>query len=68
MSLKAFHVVFVTLALALAGYLGWWATGQWRAGAGGGWLGLAVGCALAMVALAVYGVWFLKKTKGVSYL
>lgn len=68
MSLKAFHVVFVSLALLLAAFVGWWAVGRWHAGDGGGWLAMAAGCVLAMVALAVYGVWFLKKTKGVSFL
>jgi hypothetical protein len=68
MSLKAFHVVFVSLALLLAGYLGWWALGEWRGTGDGGWLALAAGCVLAMVALAAYGVWFLNKTKGVSFL
>jgi uncharacterized protein YqgC (DUF456 family) len=68
MSLKAFHVVFVTLALLLAGFVAWWAVARWHAGDGGGWLAMAIACALSMVALAVYGVWFLKKTKEVSFL
>jgi hypothetical protein len=68
MSLKAFHVVFIAAALVLAGWTGRWSWNQWQSGAEGGWLALAAACAAAMVALVVYGVWFLKKTRGVSYL
>jgi hypothetical protein len=68
MSLKAFHVVFVAAAILLAGWTGWWAWQRWAAGDGGGWLGLAAACAAAVVGLVVYGAWFLRKTKGVSYL
>lgn len=68
MSLKAFHVVFIAAALVLAGWTGWWSWNHWQSGAGGGWLALALACVAAMVGLVVYGVWFLKKTRGVSYL
>ena len=68
MSLKAFHVVFVAAALALSGWTGWWSWARWQAGDGGGWLAMALACGAAMVALVVYGIWFLKKTRGVSYL
>jgi hypothetical protein len=68
MSLKAFHVVFIAAALVLAGWTGWWSWSQWQSGAEGGWLALAAACAAAMVGLVVYGIWFLEKTRGVSYL
>lgn len=68
MSLKAFHVVFIAAALVLAGWTGWWSWDRWQAGAGGGSLALAVTCGAALVALVVYGAWFLRKTRGVSYL
>lgn len=62
MSLKAFHIVFVTLSTILALGFGVWAlrdpTGSY------GWLGM-----LSLVAAAIlpaYGWWFLKKTKGVD--
>ena len=61
MSLKAFHVVFVLAALALAGWMAAWA---WQAGRTG-WVAVA---AAAAVALVVYGIWFLRKMRGVSYL
>ena len=68
MSLKAFHVVFLVAALVLAGWTAWWSWGRWTAGDGGGWLALALACVAAIVALLVYGWWFLKKTREVSYL
>lgn len=68
MSLKAFHVVFLVAAVLLAGWTAWWAWGRWAAGEGGGWLALAAASAAAIVALVVYGAWFLRKTRGVSYL
>lgn len=67
MSLKAFHVVFVLASIALAVWVGVWAAGRADAGGAGWWL-LAGGGFAAAVALGVYGVWFLKKMKGVSYL
>ena len=62
MSLKAFHIVFVTLATLLAAGFAAWAfrepTGDHQ------WLGaLAV---LTAVILPIYGWWFLRKTKGVD--
>jgi hypothetical protein len=66
MSLKSFHLVFITLAIALLLWLGWWALGAARAGAGGGWWGLAAGSLLAAVGLVVYEAWFLRKTREVS--
>jgi hypothetical protein len=68
MSLKAFHVVFLVASLMLAAWTAWWSWGRWAAGDGGAWLALAVSCAAAIGALAVYGWWFLQKTRGVSYL
>ena len=62
MSLKAFHIVFVTLATLLAAGFAAWAlrepTGSYR------WLGVL--SVAAAVALPVYGWWFLRKMKGVD--
>lgn len=62
MSLRAFHVVFIVASMALALWTGVWATGQ----GGGGWTALAAACFVAFAALVVYGVWFLRKTKGME--
>ncbi len=67
MSLKAFHVVFVLASIALAVWFGVWAAGRAEAGGAGWWL-LAGGGFAAAAALVVYGVWFLRKMKDVSFL
>ena len=62
MSLKAFHLVFVTLSTLLAVGFGAWALGE--PGGDHRWLGFL---SLAVAAgLPVYGWWFLRKTKGVD--
>lgn len=66
MSLKAFHLVFITLAVALVLWLGWWSVGEARASGEGGWWALAGICLLAAVGLVAYEVWFLRKTRQVS--
>ena len=60
MSLKGFHVVFVTLSTLLAlGFAGWaLGIGEHRA--------LGVASLVVGLALPVYGWWFLRKTKDVS--
>lgn len=67
-SLKAFHILFVTVSMLLAGGFAVWAILQYRAS---GELGLLIGGVLAglmFIAMAVYGRWFLKKLKNESYL
>lgn len=61
MSLKAFHLIFVTLLTTLSfGFAGWAFT------AGHPHFGLA-GIA-AGVLVIIYGIYFLKKLKKISYL
>jgi hypothetical protein len=61
MSLKAVHLVFVTVLTALAfGCAGWaFSAGKVAYGAGG---------IVAGVLVIIYGIYFLKKLKKVSYL
>lgn len=66
MSLKAFHILFVTLSTLLAIWFSIWSFGQHVAGAGTLYLVLGACGALLVVALIVYGIWFLKKMKDVS--
>jgi hypothetical protein len=68
MSLKALHVIFVAVATVLTAVFGWWAWNQFQAGLGSGYLVSAVVSVLAGVSLVVYGRWFLKKLKDVSFL
>ena len=68
MSLKALHVVFVVVSTLLAAGFGIWAFGQYQSGAGTGYLLTAGGSVVVAASLVVYGRWFLKKLKDVSYL
>lgn len=66
MSLKAVHIVFIVCSTLLAASFGVWAVE--RPGGGAGYLALGVISFAVAAGLVVYGVWFLKKLKGVSYL
>ncbi len=68
MSLKAFHIFFIILSTLLAVAFGVWATRDFSQS--GSWvhLALGVGSFIGSVVLACYGVWFLRKLKGVGYL
>ncbi len=68
MSLKALHIVFVAAATLLAAIFGAWAMQQYRGGAGTGYLMTTVVAFVAAISLIVYGRWFLRKLKNVSYL
>jgi hypothetical protein len=61
MSLKAFHLIFVTLLTALSFGCSAWAfdAGKTLFGA----LGIAAG-----ILVIIYGIYFLKKLKKISYL
>ncbi|MBU6408786.1 MAG: hypothetical protein KGR98_00225 [Verrucomicrobia bacterium] len=61
MSLKTFHLIFVTMLTALScAFSGWaFAGGRLLAGLGG------IATAILVV---VYGIYFLKKLKKISYL
>jgi hypothetical protein len=66
MSLKAVHIIFITVAtLFLAGF-GVWSVNAYAAAGGGTNLLLAISSFAGAVGLPIYGVWFLKKTKGVG--
>ncbi len=68
MSLKAFHIVFIVLSTALAVGFGVWATRDYAES--GNWVNLTMGLGsfFASIVLVWYGVWFLRKLKGVGYL
>ncbi len=68
MSLKAFHILFIVVSIALCVGFGVWATRDFARS--GSWvqLALGVGSFIASGALVWYGVWFLRKLKGVGYL
>jgi len=68
MSLKAFHIVFVTVSIVLCLGFGLWAINEYRADGEVATLVVGIGSLLGCVVLGVYGRWFLKKLEGVSYL
>ena len=69
MSLKAFHVVFITAASALCLGFGIWMLRDFRSAEGTTTdLLLGIGSLMSFVALVIYERFFLKKLKNVSYL
>lgn len=68
MSLKVVHIAFVTIAVLACGGFAAWAFRQHQ-GTGESMNLLMAGVSAAIVvALLVYGVWFIRKTKGYSLL
>jgi len=67
-SLKAFHIVFIIVSTALCVAFAVWGAQDFARS--GSWvhLSLGVGSFIGSILLAWYGVWFLRKLKGVSYL
>jgi len=59
MSLRFFHIVFIVLAAVLAAGVGVWSLQH-------SGTALGVVCLAAAVALAVYGVWYTRNTRGQS--
>ena len=68
MSLKSFHIVFVSISILLTVVFGIWGVRDYQATDDRTSLYLGLGSFLVTVVLAVYGVWFLKKLKGFSYI
>ncbi|MBI3851013.1 MAG: hypothetical protein HY298_12160 [Verrucomicrobia bacterium] len=69
MSLKAFHIVFITASSALAIGSGVWSLNNALSDAGTRWDWVfGIGSLAAGVALIFYGRYFLKKLKKVGYL
>lgn len=68
MSLKAFHIFFVTISTILCAGFGVWAIRAFGDRHEPGLIVAGVLSLVGCVALVIYGRWFLKKLKGVSYL
>jgi predicted membrane protein len=68
MSLKAFHIVFISVSTVLSAVFALWCFREFSrsdhaAAAAGGVLGM-----FAVAGLLVYGVRFLKRARGIGYL
>ena len=68
MSLKAFHLVFVTVSAILGLGFGVWAIADYRRGGVAESLWWGIGSLAGTAGLIVYGRWFLHKLKGIAYL
>ncbi len=68
MSLKSFHIVFVSVSILLTVGFGLWAVRDYQAAGDRTSLYMGIGSFLVTILLAIYGVWFLKKLKGFSYI
>jgi hypothetical protein len=68
MSLKAFHIVFITVSTLLFVGFGVWSLRMYQHSGGTANLAFGIGSLVGAVALVIYGRFFLKKLKSVSYL
>ena len=68
MSLKTVHIVFITIATLTAAGFGVWLVRSYFATGSGLDLMMAILAFLGAIGLPVYGRWFLRKMKKVSYL
>jgi hypothetical protein len=68
MSLKAFHVIFITAAVLLAFGFGAWMLDAHKDSGAASDFNLGVGSLVVGVGLVIYEVYFLRKLKKVSYL
>ena len=63
MSLRAFHLLFIALSVALAAFFAAWAVGQYSTGHQTGYALTGVVSILTAAGLAVYGAAFQRKTR-----
>lgn len=68
MSLKAFHLVFITVCTLFALALGVWGVRDYSDSRAAMSLVLGVGGIAATPVLLLYGRWFLRKLRNVSYI
>lgn len=68
MSLKAFHVLFVTASVLLAAWFAWYELSRYTDTKAAMDLWLGVGSGVTGAGLVAYGLYFLKKLKNISYL
>lgn len=61
MSLKFFHILFITVSTLMCLFVGLWALDAWRGDGSAGWLALAAGAFAGGGGLVVYGSRFMQK-------
>lgn len=67
MSLKAFHVLFIAVSLALCVGFGAWAVREFMESDEPLSLWMGLGSFATGLCLIVYGIWFVRKMNGESY-
>ena len=67
MSLKAFHVLFITVSIVLGVGFAAWAFAEFRRTGDREFIWWASASLAGAVALLAYGRWFLKKLKGTGH-
>ena len=68
MSLKAFHIFFITLSMLMCLGVAGWNGSAWMAGGSAVHLAESLGWVTAAIALTIYGLRFLRKYKHLGYL
>lgn len=68
MSLKAFHVLFITASVALSFWFGWYELDRYTSTKAAADLWFGIGSCLTGAVLIAYGIYFLRKLKNISYL
>lgn len=68
MSLKAFHIAFITLSSLMCFGCGAWGLSQYVQTSDSGHLLFAIAGLLGGIGLIIYGIRFLRKLKGISFL
>jgi hypothetical protein len=68
MSLKAFHIVFIVLSTLFSLGFGDWAIGNYNRAGEVASLVIGILSLVGAVSLVVYGRWFWKKLRGISWL
>jgi hypothetical protein len=63
MSLRLFHLFFISLSVVLVAFCGAWATGMYRSGHEVSYLAGCAACVVAGVGLIAYGAAFQRKTR-----
>lgn len=66
MSLRFFHVFFITVSVLMALGVGGWSVNAWQGDGASRWLTLATVCFAGAAGLSVYGSRFLKKTRALG--
>jgi hypothetical protein len=64
MGLKNIHLLFISMAIALALGFGAWCVWMFRGQGGGGYLAVGAASFATGIGLVVYANWFLRKMKG----